>query len=89
MRILEHLEKREHEKLDFIHATKNKEIDTNTRAVVCSVCGEELVRTEKRIIDLEGLNDILRKYNISDIVAVKYTIGKSKILDVHLQFVEE
>ena len=85
-RILEHLEK--HPGVDFIYATKNKEVDANTRAVVCAVCGEEFIRSKKKIIGIEELNNILEKHHINDIIAIEYVMGTYKILNIDFQIVE-
>ncbi len=89
MRIIDHLaEKHSDIHIDYIHATKNKEIDKNTRTVVCAVCEEEFIRVERKLIDIEELNNILKKHNLdsNNIVTVEYILGKTKILDIHFIF---
>jgi DNA-binding transcriptional regulator/RsmH inhibitor MraZ len=84
--ILEHLEK--HPGLDFRGATRNKEVDKNTRVMLCAVCGEEFVRTKKKIIGIEELDEILGKYHMNDIAVIEKEIGALKILDIDIRIVE-
>lgn len=84
--IVEHLQK--HPGVDFIYATRSKEVDANTRATVCAVCGEEFIRTRKKMIGIEELNDIIGKYHMNDIAVIEKEIGILRILDINIRIVE-
>jgi hypothetical protein len=85
--VVEHLQ--EHPGLDFINATRKKEIDINTSAVVCTICGKEFSQKKKKIIGIEDLDAILGKYHMNDIAVIENTIGRFKILRINIQIVEE